>query len=154
MDTRAENTASDRTLVLDGALAAVMQGHVESAYPEEACGGLLGSTNASSGGALEVIEAVPLTNKRANERRRRYLVGPDEVQELERRADEAGLEVIGFYHSHPDAAALPSDYDQKHAWPWYVYLIISLRDGATDELGAWQLSNDRSQFIRVPISER
>ncbi len=95
-------------------------------------------------------------NERRDERGRRYLIGPDDVVALERQAARDGLRVVGYYHSHPDAPAIPSDYDREHAWPWYIYLIVSVRDGRATEARAWRLLGDRSGFegVEIPGADR
>jgi len=57
------------------------------------------------------------------------------------------LDVIGFYHSHPDHAAKPSEYDKDHALPFYSYVIVSVEKGAAKELTTWELSADRKVFL-------
>ncbi len=120
---------------------------VETDYPEEACGGLLGVVR--DDGAVEVVDALPLSNRREDGRRRRYLIGPDDVLELERRATAADLLVVGYYHSHPDAPAVPSTFDRDNAWPWYVYLILSVEAGKWMNAKAWRLSAKRDAFEPV-----
>lgn len=138
-------------LRLDAPLRGAIRGHLETRYPEEACGGLLAKVDEA--GVIRVTAAVPMENDRREERGRRYLIGPDDVVALERRADREGVTVVGYYHSHPDAPAIPSDYDREHAWPGYVYLIVSVRDGSAVEARAWRLLDDRSGFDRVEIIE-
>lgn len=125
--------------------------HLEAAYPEEACGGLLGRVHGES---VEALAAIPLENTRHSERYRRYIIGPDEVLALERAAEIESLQVIGFYHSHPDAPTRPSQFDREHAWPWYVYLVVSIEAGSAVEVRAWRLKDDRSGFGAVPVEER
>lgn len=139
-------------LVVNREVLVQIRGHVEADYPEEAPGGLLGIMHNAS--RLEVVQAVPSDNAREEERRRRYLIGPDEVLALERRASEAGLQVVGYYHSHPDAPPVPSEFDRQHAWPWYVYLIVSVVDGRTVEERAWRLSDDRDSFQAIEMDDR
>ncbi len=122
----------------------------ESGYPEEVCGGLLGDARE---GAVRVIDAVPLSNARDDERRRRYLIGPDAVLGLERRAESAGLQVVGYYHSHPDAPAEPSEFDRAHAWPWYVYLIVGVQSGRAGPVRAWRLAESRDRFESISFRE-
>ena len=64
----------------------------------------------------------------------------------ERSARKQGLKLLGFYHSHPNAPARPSAYDLEHAWPWYSYVIVSIRDGQDEQMTSWVLQDDRSQF--------
>jgi proteasome lid subunit RPN8/RPN11 len=139
-------------LVVSREVSALIRRHVERIYPEEAPGGLLGTVHDET--TVEVVEAVPSNNARDEERRRRYLIGPAEVLALEHRASEAGLQVVGYYHSHPDAPPVPSEFDREHAWPWYVYLIVSVVDGRTADARAWRLSDDRDAFDAIEMSNR
>jgi proteasome lid subunit RPN8/RPN11 len=61
--------------------------------------------------------------------------------------------VIGFYHSHPDHPAVPSQFDLDHAWPVYSYLIVSVIQGQSAELTSWELVEDRSRFEAEPLVE-
>ncbi len=138
-----------RELQISPSALLVLRHHVESLYPDEACGGLLGSKDSPEN--LTVNESAPLANAELAERRRRYLLEPEDVLQLERHAAAAGLRVVGFYHSHPDAAARPSAFDLEQAWPWYVYLIIKVDQGRADELSAWRLADDRGSFESLAI---
>ncbi len=131
-----------------GVLARIYE-HAAAAYPEEACGGLFGQ--AVDGEHVEVVEAAPVANTREDERRRRYLIGPEDVLALEKRAAAAGVEVVGYYHSHPDAPAEPSEFDRAHAWPWYVYLIVGVAGGRAQDVRAWRLANSRAAFEPMKI---
>lgn len=113
-------------------------------YPEECCGGLLGRVE----GPRErvIVRAVPVWNEQEDQRERRYLVGPREVMRLEDEADRDGLELLGFFHSHPDHPARPSETDRKLAWPWYSYIIVSVQRGEPRRLRSWRLVDDRSTF--------
>jgi proteasome lid subunit RPN8/RPN11 len=73
-------------------------------------------------------------------------VRPDDYRVAERRAREAALELLGFYHSHPDHPARPSQYDLDHAWPSFSYVIVSVMAGKDTSLTSWQLQADRSAF--------
>ncbi len=139
-------------LAVGADVLALIRQHVETAYPEEAPGGLLGIVHDET--RVEVVEAVPSNNASDDVRRRRYLIGPDDVLALERRASEAGLQVVGYYHSHPDAPPVPSEFDREHAWPWYVYLIVNVVDGAMAEARAWRLSDDRDSFDAIELDYR
>lgn len=133
-----------------GALTA-MRTHAAEAYPEECCGGLIGV--AEQAGERRVVEVVPVGNDRADSRARRYLIGPDAVRALEREASRHGLDLLGFYHSHPDHAARPSDFDRAHAWPWYSYLIVPVERGAAGAPRSWCLTDDRERFEEQTIVE-
>ena len=69
----------------------------------------------------------------------------------ERYARTKDLEVVGFYHSHPESAAVPSQYDLEHAWPTYSYIIVSVKNERAGDLFSWQQESDRSRFNREEI---
>jgi proteasome lid subunit RPN8/RPN11 len=121
------------------AVAAIRR-HVEDTYPEEACGGLLGLDE--GGGHIRVPAALPIANTQRVERQRRYLINPADVMDLEQCARARGFEVLGYYHSHPDGPPLPSAYDREHAWPWYIYLIVSVSLGRVAGARAWRLAGE------------
>lgn len=132
----------------DGVLEAIRE-HARRAYPHEACGALVGRT--VDGGIGEVVRAVPAENERANGRERRYLISPGALRQVEAQAASDALAVLGFYHSHPDQPAVPSEYDREYAWPWYAYVIVEVRNGETDGLRAWRLADDRSSFLEEEL---
>lgn len=114
--------------------------HGSRIYPDECCGALLGPKTG------EVTDAYPLDNTFPDGKRRRFLVGPDEYRRAEARAAETGLHLLGFYHSHPDHPAEPSEFDLEHAWPNMSYVIVSVRQGQPKEARSWRLKADRSAF--------
>jgi proteasome lid subunit RPN8/RPN11 len=126
---------------------AAVRAHAREAYPHECCGALIGRDGL-------VSEAYPLPNATGEGPRRRFLVRPADYGLAERRAAERGLTLMGFYHSHPDHPARPSQYDLDHAWPSFDYIIVSVRDGYDRELTCWRLRDDRSQFDEVAVSSR
>ena len=116
----------------------------ERAYPEE-CGGLL--LGVIEDGALATREVLPLENVRKDSRHNRIEIDPLAYARAEREAAKRGLGVWGYYHSHPDHPAVPSAFDLEHApFTEWSYLIVSIRTGKADELRAWSLRPDRSQF--------
>ena len=118
--------------------------HLESSYPNEGCGVMLGQ----NGIVTEVISA---DNQRNDSARNRYLIDPLVYLKIEREADKRGLQVLGIYHSHPDVAARPSQFDLDHAWPDFSYLIISVVKGKAVESYSWRLRDDRSAFDQEAI---
>jgi proteasome lid subunit RPN8/RPN11 len=123
--------------------------HGEESYPHECCGFLLGSGETSAR-RIEVLR--PAVNQRdESNRHNRYLITPQSFRDAENAAREQELELIGFYHSHPDADARPSQFDADHAWPWYIYIIISVRDGDAGRMTAWTLRDDRAKFDEKPL---
>ena len=122
----------------------------ERDYPFECCGLMLGCF-AENGGKL-VIETYPISNAREEEaKRNRFLITPQELMRGERYAREKKLDVVGFYHSHPDDRACPSQYDLEHAWPTYSYIVVSVEKGQAADLRSWELEPDRSRFNEEEI---
>jgi proteasome lid subunit RPN8/RPN11 len=114
-----------------------------SEYPHECCGILIGSAQS---GQRAVTQLVPAANQRQDSLRNRYLIDPAVIYRLESGLRGTERAILGFFHSHPDAPARPSLYDQEHAWPWYSYLIVSVQGGKTADTTVWQLKPDRSGF--------
>lgn len=132
------------SLMLPEEIAARVREHGERGYPEEVCGMLLGR---ATGDSRVVVEAFELENERVDSRANRYAVSARSMLRAERRAREAGLDVVGYYHSHPDAPARPSGYDLEHAtWPNISYPIVSVREGKAADLASWVLADDRSEL--------
>jgi proteasome lid subunit RPN8/RPN11 len=65
---------------------------------------------------------------------------------------ETGLAVLGFYHSHPDHPARPSEYDRQHAWPFYSYVIVAIAKGKPVDLTSWLLDEATELFNQEDIS--
>lgn len=117
--------------------------HGERAYPEECCGFLLGS---SQGGETRVERVVAAVNERQDSRHNRFVMSPETVLAAHKEARAAGLSVVGYYHSHPDHPAVPSDFDREHAWPGLSYLIVAVRSGQAETAKSWRLRDDRERF--------
>jgi proteasome lid subunit RPN8/RPN11 len=121
--------------------------HAEKTYPEECCGFLLG-LNASE---RRILRIVSVPNVNAHNRRRRYNIDPKDIIHADEMAQKLSLEVIGIYHSHPDAPSIPSQFDLEYAWPWYTYLVVAVENGKENGVGAWVLGEDRSAFHSVEL---
>lgn len=126
-------------LAMAGAVNEAIRRHAADTYPHECCGALIGR-------AGTVIEAFALPNTTEEGPRRRFLVRPADYREAERRAAALDGELLGFYHSHPDHPAQPSQYDLDHAWPLFSYVIVSVREGVAGDMTSWRLRDDRSVF--------
>ena len=94
-----------------------------------------------------------MPNKTEEGPRRRFLVRPQDYREAEQTASDSGVELLGFYHSHPDHPARPSEYDLNHAWPFFSYVIVSVRDGVPGDMTSWRLLDDRSTFTEEDLLE-
>ncbi len=104
--------------------------------------------------AREIRQLFPLVNRRDDSPRNRFSVTAEDVLAAEKAARELGLEVVGWYHSHPDHPARPSEYDRDHAWPWYSYIIVSVQSGAPQDMTSWRLNDDRAEFSPEGIEIR
>src|SRR5262245_12414384 len=113
--------------------------HGEETYPYECCGALLGKDDV-------VTSVFGLPNTTAEGPRRRFLVGPGDYRAAEAQARDVGADLLGFYHSHPDHPARPSQFDLDHAWPTFAYVIVSIVEGRAADMTVWRLSDDRSRF--------
>src|SRR6266702_6917589 len=117
--------------------------HGERDYPYECCGLLIGRFETS--GQKIVSETYAISNAREEAaKRNRFLIRPEELMRGEKRAREKGLDVVGFYHSHPDDVAVPSQYDLEHAWPTYSYVVVAVKKGHGADLRSWEMESDRS----------
>ena len=118
--------------------------HAVRDYPYECCGLLLGRFDEDG---KVVSETYPISNAREESaKRNRFLITPEELMRGERYARSKDLEVVGFYHSHPDSPAVPSQYDLEHAWPTYSYIIVSTTADQAGDLFSWEQELDRSRF--------
>lgn len=131
-------------LVLRPAVDGAIRAHGRETFPHECCGALLGRD-----GVVSEAHALPNTTEEGP--RRRFLVRPGDYRGAEQRARETGLELLGFYHSHPDHPARPSQYDLDHAWPSFSYVIVSIMAGTDALLTSWRLKEDRSDFDEEPV---
>ncbi len=122
--------------------------HGRETYPEECCGALLGRTRGSD---AVVTQAERIPNASPEMRERRFSIEPRDYLRLERRAEELGLSLLGFYHSHPDHPAAPSAYDREHALPFLHYLVVAVDQGRPGEGTSWILSEDRGTFEREEL---
>lgn len=131
------------TLRIPEDLVRRIHGHGAETYPHECCGALLGR---DAGGSREVLDLLPLENRRHDSPRNRFQVTPDDVRLAENTARAKQLELLGWYHSHPDAPARPSEFDREHAWPWYSYIIVSVVSREPRDTKSWRLRDDRSAY--------
>jgi proteasome lid subunit RPN8/RPN11 len=136
--------ALSRVAISDAVNLAIRH-HGQDTYPHECCGALVGTTTDAE---AVVVDVVPLPNTTEEGPRRRFLVRASDYRLAERRASEIGGELLGFYHSHPDHPARPSQYDLDHAWPTFAYIIVSVK-GQVHEGGAVDLSRRSSEAAKA-----
>lgn len=127
------------TLRLSGVLVEEIRREGAGAYPAECCGVLAGRVGESK----DVVRLVPVVNRRTDDPRR-YLISPDDLLRITLELRRSALEVLGYYHSHPDHPAAPSEFDSQNAWPWYSYVIVRVDRGRATEVTSWVLEDDCS----------
>jgi proteasome lid subunit RPN8/RPN11 len=132
-------------LTISPAQLSEISNHGERDYPYECCGLLIG--HFGENGEKKVVETYPISNAREESaKRNRFLILPEELIRGEKYARSRNLDVVGFYHSHPESPAVPSQYDLEHAWPTYSYVIVSVMDRKAGDLFSWEQEPDRSKF--------
>jgi len=140
--------ANQEQLKISSELADKIRAHGAQTYPHECCGALLGKdVEVADRRVFREIHALhPLVNRRDDSPNNRFSVTSQDVLDAEKSARQQGLEVVGWYHSHPDHPARPSQYDRDHAWPWYSYIIVSVANRIPEEMTSWRLAEDRGEF--------
>jgi len=136
-------------IVVSEEQSSAMRAHGERDYPHECCGLMLGRFEDDR---KNVLETYPISNAREEQaKRNRFLIRPEELMHGEKYARGKGLDVVGFYHSHPDDVAVPSQYDLEHAWPTYSYIVVAVGKGSATDLRSWEMESDRSRFKEEKI---
>ena len=121
------------------------------AYPNECCGIMLGSADLAGGGR-DVKKILPVVNTFEDlEQYHRFRIEPEDLMGAEKEAFQEGLEVVGFYHSHPDHPAAPSGYDGEQALPFYSYVIVAVTKAGAEDFRSWQLKEDSSEFVEEGV---
>jgi proteasome lid subunit RPN8/RPN11 len=153
--------ATPTVLKVSPEIAERIRKHGAETYPHECCGALLGRDSdapapGSSGQSeqmplREILELFPLVNRRDDSPRNRFSVTSEDVLAAEKAARVLGIDVVGWYHSHPDHPAEPSQYDRDHAWPWYSYIIVSVANGEPQYMTSWRLNDDRAAFTSEDV---
>ena len=138
------NPAAPKPLRLTPAQADQIRREGAAAYPNECCGIIYGVER-------DGVRHVTLLEAVANvfdedERYHRFSISGKQLMQAERTAGERNELVLGFYHSHPDHPARPSEYDRQHAWPFYSYVIVAVAKGAAGEMTSWQLNEQTDAF--------
>jgi len=130
------------------ALAEIHEGGA-AAYPHEGCGALLGRFDAAAPRALRTL---PLPNREAEKPRVRFALSPADCMHVEAEADRLGLDLLGFWHSHPDHPACPSETDRAYAWQGLLTLVLAVANGEPRDLTAWEIEGPDTPFTEVPIA--
>jgi len=126
--------------------------HAGVSYPEECCGVLIG--HAGNGTSPTIVERIlSVGNEREDSRHNRYVISPETILAAQKETRALGLDIVGYYHSHPDHPARPSEFDREHAWPGLSYLIVAVERGRVVEAKSWRLTDDRESFDEETIDQ-
>ena len=117
---------------------------MEATFPNEGGGFLLGTKQGDDTLIADVIQVENVFE--TEEQYHRYAMTPQNWMKMEDEADARGLTLVGYYHSHPNHVAIPSEFDRDHALPNFVYIITSVMQGSAVEMLVWELTHDRSRF--------
>jgi proteasome lid subunit RPN8/RPN11 len=123
-----------------------IQAHGSEGYPNEICGVLVGPS-----GAGTATEAKPARNIIVERSKDRYEIDPRDHIRIQREADSAGLDIVGYYHTHPDHPAQASRFDTERAWAGYVYLIVAIHKGKPVDANAFVADSDGGPFHPEPL---
>ena len=138
-------------LCLPPRLAQQIEQDAVRAYPDECCGILIGRDEADQRIVDEIRAAANVAGE--GQQARRFSVDPRQIMLAEKDALATGRAVLGFYHSHPDHPARPSDFDREQAWPYYSYVIISIIGGEPVDMTSWVLDDQTRAFTRQAVIE-
>jgi proteasome lid subunit RPN8/RPN11 len=139
-------------LILTLELEKQIRRHGEETYPFECCGIFGGRRERTKNIVSELYQVN--NSREESAKHNRFLMTPKDVFLAEKQFRKNGLEMLGFYHSHPDHPAKPSGFDLDHAsWPTYSYAIVAVEKGLSQALTSWALSEDRSAFVPEEIEQ-
>jgi proteasome lid subunit RPN8/RPN11 len=133
-------------LIVSQAVYDALRAHGEETYPHECCGALLGRPNAKG---WSVTEAIRAGNTRTDSAHNRYHIAPIELVRIQRSARDKGLEIAGFYHSHPDHPARWSETDFAEAhWLGCSYVITAVAQGKASVTNSFLLAGANEEEKR------
>jgi proteasome lid subunit RPN8/RPN11 len=122
---------------------------MEATFPNEGGGFLLGTRSDDRTTVQDVIQIDNVFE--TEEQYHRYAMTPQNWIQIEDEADERGLTLLGYYHSHPNSPAIPSEYDRTHALPNFIYIITEVTDGTAVNMRVWRLQNNRERFDELEL---
>ncbi len=126
----------------------IMKAHAEAAYPNECVGAMLGKIGEDG---KTVFLAMPLENSAEGSQAAFYQLSNDSLLAADKAARQMGLDMIGVYHSHPDADAYFSETDLKHSCPWYSFVVLSVKRGRYDHSNSWLPDFDQTHAESEPL---
>lgn len=135
-------------VTISGTAEARLRALSEAAYPNEGCGVLVGSLGGDTAAVDDVTDGRNLVMDRSRDR---YLLDPADIIAAERAARAKGQDIVGFWHTHPDHPAWPSQFDADHAWTDYVYVICRVADGVCELMNAFTLPGEGREFDQAEL---
>ncbi len=123
-----------------------IEAHGADGYPDEICGVMLGTL--ADRAVTEVRRARNIIVERSRDR---YEIDPRDHIRIQREADATGLDIVGYYHSHPDHPAQASRFDTERAWAAYVYVIVAIHGGKPVDANAFVAEQDGGPFRPAPL---
>lgn len=142
-----------RSVALPTALLEKLRRWAIESYPEECCGFLFSPADRAQDDPRPIVGVGSAPNERTTERVRRFVISAEGLRAAEAEAGRRREVVSGFFHSHPDHPARPSQFDEEHAWPWYSYLVLASSAAQVPEVGAFELDPERAVFVPVRLEE-
>src|SRR5690348_16919780 len=131
---------------IDQTALEAIRAHGAEGYPHEICGIMIGPRG--DGSVTDVKRARNIIVERARDR---YEIDPRDHIRIQREADAAGLDIVGYYHSHPDHPAQASRFDTERAWAGYVYVIVAVDGGKPVDANAFVADSDGGPFHPEPL---
>jgi proteasome lid subunit RPN8/RPN11 len=142
-----------KTLAFAPMLLETLKREAAAFYPHEMCGLLIGRDGFGPGGEWRLVERIEPVKNVATNKSRRFAIDPGEMLRWERAAADEGKLILGFYHSHPDHPARPSEHDRQEAWPVYSYVIASTEEGACGDVTSWVYREETEKFEPQAIAD-
>jgi len=135
-----------RSVSLSAAALEEIRRAAAASYPHEGCGALLGP------GYAEITATLPITNREEEKPRVRFAISPRDYMAVEAEADRRGQVLVGFWHSHPDHPARPSETDRRYAWEGLLTAVIAVERGQPKALTAWEVTGPDGPFQEVALN--
>lgn len=128
-----------------GALDAI-RAHGAEGFPYEICGLLIGKPSENL-----VTEVRRVRNLEQQNPEVRYQIDDKEDMRIRKELYSTDLDVLGYYHSHPNHPARPSVFDTERSWESYLYVIVSVQDGEPADVNAFVAQKDRGPMVPEPL---
>ncbi len=122
----------------------IIKKHAAEIFPYEACGGLLGKIE---GNDKIIVKVYPAENRFGKITWDSFEIEPKDMLEMDKISRKEDLEILGFYHSHPNHPAIPSSFDINASWPYYSYVILSVKGNNITDIKSYLMPDKNSTPI-------